>query len=267
MKEGIGADDDWMMVEDEFLSTATLFTRHLHHAEYVRLRKLQAEARLPSRPTAKNEKVPVETKNRSESPARSHFRGLAKGPPPSAALPAIKKQERPKPPPEPLPVPAPRRRESTTPSAINTNRSILASLAKELDGLSASEDSDDLDAPARPRPQPSKPVPSRVQQHFGVAATRKPLLLSPPKRPPDPPVSSSRKPLTSSTTSKTAASSRLSSSEFLDDLDPLHSQKSSDPSNDTMSRIAKRGVERAKKQEEEKKRKSLLLEEIPTFLV
>ena len=32
-------DDGWMMVEDEFLQTAKLFTRHLHLAEYERLRK------------------------------------------------------------------------------------------------------------------------------------------------------------------------------------------------------------------------------------
>ncbi|KAH9865853.1 hypothetical protein J1614_009440 [Plenodomus biglobosus] len=32
-------DDEWMMVEDEFLETAKLFTRHLHIAEYERLKK------------------------------------------------------------------------------------------------------------------------------------------------------------------------------------------------------------------------------------
>ncbi|KAF2996620.1 hypothetical protein E8E13_001905 [Curvularia kusanoi] len=31
-------DDEWMMVEDEFLETAKLFTRHLHIAEYDRLK-------------------------------------------------------------------------------------------------------------------------------------------------------------------------------------------------------------------------------------
>ncbi|KAL9010062.1 MAG: hypothetical protein Q9173_004963 [Seirophora scorigena] len=33
-------DEIYMMVEDEFLSTAHLFTSHLHHAEYVRLKTL-----------------------------------------------------------------------------------------------------------------------------------------------------------------------------------------------------------------------------------
>lgn len=40
MREGYNADDIYMMVEDEFLSTAKVFTQHIHHAEYVRLKKL-----------------------------------------------------------------------------------------------------------------------------------------------------------------------------------------------------------------------------------
>jgi len=32
-------DDEWMMVEDEFLETAKLFTRHLHIAEYQKLKE------------------------------------------------------------------------------------------------------------------------------------------------------------------------------------------------------------------------------------
>jgi hypothetical protein len=34
MREGYGADDAWMMVEDEFFATAQLYTQHLHHAAY-----------------------------------------------------------------------------------------------------------------------------------------------------------------------------------------------------------------------------------------
>jgi hypothetical protein len=33
-------DDEWMMVEDEFLETAKLFTRHLHIAEYEKLKEV-----------------------------------------------------------------------------------------------------------------------------------------------------------------------------------------------------------------------------------
>ncbi|KAJ4340975.1 hypothetical protein N0V95_007344 [Ascochyta clinopodiicola] len=42
MRKGVSKfdlrDDEWMMVEDEFLETAKLFTRHLHIAEYDRLK-------------------------------------------------------------------------------------------------------------------------------------------------------------------------------------------------------------------------------------
>jgi hypothetical protein len=39
MHEGYHADDIFMMVEDEFQAVAQTFTRHLHHAEYVRMKK------------------------------------------------------------------------------------------------------------------------------------------------------------------------------------------------------------------------------------
>ncbi|KAI4172855.1 MAG: hypothetical protein LQ343_003262 [Gyalolechia ehrenbergii] len=44
LHEGLSHDDIYIMVEDEFLATAQLFTSHLHHAEYVRL-KNAAKAR------------------------------------------------------------------------------------------------------------------------------------------------------------------------------------------------------------------------------
>ncbi|KAI9668103.1 MAG: hypothetical protein M1821_000923 [Bathelium mastoideum] len=42
MRDGYAKDDAWIMVEDEFLQTARLYTQHLHHAEYQRL-KAQAK--------------------------------------------------------------------------------------------------------------------------------------------------------------------------------------------------------------------------------
>jgi hypothetical protein len=43
MRKGVSKfdlrDDEWMMVEDEFLETAKLFTRHLHIAEYDKLKE------------------------------------------------------------------------------------------------------------------------------------------------------------------------------------------------------------------------------------
>lgn len=40
MNDGLDGDDRWIMVEDEFMSTAKEYTRHLHQAEYDRLRQL-----------------------------------------------------------------------------------------------------------------------------------------------------------------------------------------------------------------------------------
>lgn len=44
MRAGTGADDAWMMVEDEFLATASLYTGHLHAAAYA-VQKRRAEAK------------------------------------------------------------------------------------------------------------------------------------------------------------------------------------------------------------------------------
>ncbi|KAL8712926.1 MAG: hypothetical protein Q9220_002784 [cf. Caloplaca sp. 1 TL-2023] len=49
---GLAQDDIYIMVEDEFLSTASLFTSHLHHAEYVRLKNLAASNPLHNRAAA-----------------------------------------------------------------------------------------------------------------------------------------------------------------------------------------------------------------------
>ena len=44
MREGYSADDIYMLVEDEFHAVAQSFTQHLHHAEYVRLKKKARDA-------------------------------------------------------------------------------------------------------------------------------------------------------------------------------------------------------------------------------
>ena len=43
LRPGLNGDDIYIMVEDEFLATAQTFTRHLHHAEYQRLKRLAKE--------------------------------------------------------------------------------------------------------------------------------------------------------------------------------------------------------------------------------
>jgi hypothetical protein len=55
-------DDEWMMVEDELLQTAKLFTRHLHLAEYETLKTKMEELRKEAapRPVSSNVKPSVE---------------------------------------------------------------------------------------------------------------------------------------------------------------------------------------------------------------
>lgn len=57
-----GYDDTWMMVEDEFHTTAKLYTSHLHHAEYQRLKKLasEREAKAILRPVDPRAKLSIE---------------------------------------------------------------------------------------------------------------------------------------------------------------------------------------------------------------
>ena len=73
MRPGLSADDIYIMVEDEFLSTARLYTQHLHHAEYVRLKRLAATRKTSpsatsiSRPVDSITKMREETKRRKEA--------------------------------------------------------------------------------------------------------------------------------------------------------------------------------------------------------
>lgn len=83
MREGFDKDDGYMMVEDELYEVAQMFTRHLHHAEYVRRRKqvkqqnAAAVNNLP-RPTDGRTTMPRETtlKKKSEQLAREQQKAL-----------------------------------------------------------------------------------------------------------------------------------------------------------------------------------------------
>lgn len=75
MHEGLSHDDIYIMVEDEFLATAQLFTSHLHHAEYVRL-KHAAKARNAAlsntaRPTDSITAMRAETLKKKQAEARA----------------------------------------------------------------------------------------------------------------------------------------------------------------------------------------------------
>ncbi|KAI9808000.1 MAG: hypothetical protein M1826_004448 [Phylliscum demangeonii] len=76
MLEGLDQDDGWIMVEDEFLAVAHTFTRHLHHAEYMR-QKAIAKKQHPSvltnvvRPTDPRLEMREETKQKKAGQAQS----------------------------------------------------------------------------------------------------------------------------------------------------------------------------------------------------
>ncbi|KAL8798608.1 MAG: hypothetical protein Q9200_007737, partial [Gallowayella weberi] len=83
MHEGFSHDDIYIMVEDEFLSTAQLFTSHLHHAEYIRLKNaalarnsnanciLQSASTSITRPTDSITAMRAETKRKKDAEART----------------------------------------------------------------------------------------------------------------------------------------------------------------------------------------------------
>ncbi|KAL8796145.1 MAG: hypothetical protein Q9195_001478 [Heterodermia aff. obscurata] len=83
MRPGLAFDDIYIMVEDEFLSTARLYTQHLHHAEYVRLRRLAATRKSSpngdsiARPVDSITEMREETKRRKE--AEKHARKVKDG--------------------------------------------------------------------------------------------------------------------------------------------------------------------------------------------
>jgi len=72
MRPGLDADDIYIMVEDEFLAVAQQFTKHLHHAEYQRLKALAKtqNQNAISRPVDGKTALRPETKKKLESSAR-----------------------------------------------------------------------------------------------------------------------------------------------------------------------------------------------------
>lgn len=73
MRPGLSADDIYIMVEDEFHAVAQTFTKHLHHAEYIRLRnaaKHRNTSTIISRPVDSITSMREETRKRKEAEAR-----------------------------------------------------------------------------------------------------------------------------------------------------------------------------------------------------
>lgn len=205
MKEGLAADDIWIMVEDELLDTAKLFTRYLHKAEYQKLKaqvKMASADRLNPLPSAATEKgkasqhllrrFEAEAKEKAQEDATSklpssykgkeraaddsddetapwmfepHLGKLMRRPPPkaksllsttgtkstsraAAGFPRVRQPSSPR-----------QRSYSTSKTTKSRERNGLSGLAKELALGTASDDEDDLDAPARTTTKfPIKPL-------------------------------------------------------------------------------------------------------------
>ena len=76
MTEGLDGDDRYIMVEDEFEAVAKSFTQYLHHAEYIRLKKLARAQNAStintiSRPVDTITKMREETKRKKEAEAKA----------------------------------------------------------------------------------------------------------------------------------------------------------------------------------------------------
>lgn len=74
MRDGFTRDDSWIMVEDEFLETAKLYTVHLHQAEYQRLKDIARAQRVNlicdiSRPVDARSLASAETRKQREAEA------------------------------------------------------------------------------------------------------------------------------------------------------------------------------------------------------
>ncbi|CBX92890.1 hypothetical protein IAQ61_005756 [Plenodomus lingam] len=158
MRKGVSKfdlrDDEWMMVEDEFLETANLFTRHLHIAEYQRLKetieaKKKEVANEIQRPVVPNAKLSFESaiKEKARLQARKQKEAIRD---------VLETQH------DPFITPA---RISTAPSH-----------------MSSDSDGEDLDAIQRPprRALPSKQTPTATTPRPTIS-TPQPLSKSKPK--------------------------------------------------------------------------------------
>ncbi|KAF2471984.1 uncharacterized protein BDR25DRAFT_313201 [Lindgomyces ingoldianus] len=289
-------DDEWMMVEDELLQTAKLFTRHLHLAEYERLKnKLQTRKKTP-RPVVANARPSLEgqLKAKAHAPSKAQRKALkddfmsskkhrhedildtlilapAK---PSRVGPAVLSRSATHPPVLPL-------------SFIDS---------QPPHGFSSSDlsEDDDLDVPRRSKPPSKKASASPSQSKFvsKPGSFTKPPLPSNPrpatsrvnllddfsltKRSPspakvfdtssgmatqstnvsEPPVAYQSHPRTRSTASRPTFD-LLNSLDFPGSVPVLKEQA---------ERLAKRKAEKGGKDLEQEKRKSVKLDDIPTFL-
>lgn len=275
-------DDEWMMVEDEFLETAKLFTRHLHIAEYDRLKevieakKREAEITRPVVAGAKRsaEGAMKERAKAQDSRQKKAIRDVF------ASLESESEEE------------------GTTYRAKLSKASLTSKPVSAISG-SQDTDSDDLDAPRPTKSKAAAPVSATVTrprfvppQAPATPSFATPILPAPVastkvrtrtlrKTPFDmldedftaPPTATPRgNPRPQSTTgiSSPQASQIAKTIKPRRSVDMLNDWGSSNTgggvSQEVADRIAKRKAVRAREGDGKEKRKATQLDDIPTFL-
>ncbi|KAH6615131.1 hypothetical protein C7974DRAFT_403342 [Boeremia exigua] len=257
-------DDEWMMVEDEFLETAKLFTRHLRIAEYDRLKetieakKKEAETARPVVLGAKRseEGAMKERVRLQDSKQKKAIRDVFASQGDSSGDDKVSRRPRP-------------------------SRTILAVKPRTVASQPQDTDSDDLDAPRPSKPRVAasastanlkeEPAPRPFTTSFAIPAIPAPTAsgrprmrpsrmtpfdmldaYTPPSKPPSQPSSSPHSPQPA----KPTQSRR--SLDLFDEREPL-----SGASKEAADRLAKRKTERG---DGGPKKKTTRIDDIPTFL-
>ncbi|KAF2704505.1 hypothetical protein K504DRAFT_485098 [Pleomassaria siparia CBS 279.74] len=277
-------DDEWRMVEDEFLATAELFTRHLKAVQYEEIKQKIAKIKTEGG-TAEIKRAVVPSANPSvegsfQRKAKEQKEKQSKG------LDDVAKGK----------VAKPSRAGSAklASSTLSSSRRSRANSATPRPAPKAiparhivldsdASDGDDLDAPQHPQPIQQK-------SDFNTHTFVKPVVPVTPRPGPartttnldfddHPPAKSTSRPPTThhpstsraSQPSNTTTTTKTKTSRSLDLFDELDVPQSRDalPKEQT-DRLAKRKADREKEEkrrEERVKRKAVKLEDIPTFLI
>ncbi|KAF2267124.1 hypothetical protein CC78DRAFT_531200 [Lojkania enalia] len=275
-------DDEWMMVEDEFLHTAKLFTRHLHLAEYERLKQNILEKKQIADLTVQNDEPSVECQihQKKESLTKEQKKALrdvlfSGG---SGVLISPKRTVTAE---SSSPTALERSRSDPSPTRSKAHPSLLELASKDLQSTKtpipnsgATSNNSDLD---------TLKLPSKSLTHSSPFATpslsaryqtnpKRPIRKSPfdyldevssPNKSSQPSTSTSiSKPSRAPSARSGISQAQQTSFDFFDDFDapriePLRKEQA--------NRLTKRKAEKDKERDKEK-RKSVKLDDIPTFL-
>jgi len=304
MRKGVSKfnlrDDEWMMVEDEFLETAKLFTRHLHIAEYDRLKatieakKREAEIARPVVAGAKRS-VDGEMKERarvqesrqkkairdvfasqddSSEGDRALYRSKHSHVPPTTSKPLPTMGASQETDSDDLDAPRPPKPRDSSPATATTAKPLPATRQRPAYLQTSKPATESFVKPTIPatkasvrsRARPSRMTPFDMLDEYKPPTfdTRAPPMAFPREKPCSQSTSSNQSsPQTSQSTTTRAVMPRRS----IDLLDDRGTAKDTGGiSKDVADRIAKRKAERAKHGDGKEKKRNTDVDDIPTFL-